>query len=365
MSAAFITSNTADPVQTGQPELLLKPQIRTGKHPFLRDIRLAQAFAILCVVSAHATIPGHRFTGILEVLDRFIRTVAVPLFICVSGYLYHYSGSGVKPVGVFLRERAYRLLLPYVSLSTLAFLIKGNIGSLAWRSLPFTPAAYLHELFYPWDNVIIFFWYLPTLMLICVISVYLDRLIIRRYSMALFPVLVALAWISTAVGINQAAYRIRFINICGALNYLFYFWIGYTLSKYERPIFALFRSAWLCVPFLLASMAFAIACPNPDHGLALLEASLVTVAMIAMAKQMSRWREWPVLAKIGDNSYQIYLLSWFFQTLPIIVFSRLITQNQYACALASLLLAIGGPTAIAWAARTRLPVVRPLIGLRQ
>src|SRR5664279_4188682 len=119
MRSTVMPSSTAVSIQTERPpQRLFGARAAKSKQSFLRDVRLLQAFAIILVVFVHAVIPGTRFTGLLELFDRFARTSVVPLFICITGFLYHYTGAGNKAAGLFLRERAYRLLLPYASLST-------------------------------------------------------------------------------------------------------------------------------------------------------------------------------------------------------------------------------------------------------
>ena len=349
-------------VEIASPPLHARP---IGKaRPTLSHIRILQGIAILLVVYAHAVIPGHRFTGGLEVFDRFVRACCVPLFICLSGFLYRYTNGGKKAAGFFLKERVLRLLVPYFCLSSLAFVVKASLGSAASRPLPYSWASYAHQLLYPWDNAVIFFWFIPTLTLICVVSLCIDKWLIQKRPAALFPLLAVLAALSSYAGINQITYPVRFFNLYGALNYLFYFWAGFALCRYEVRILSAFRASWKAIPLLAAAITLAIAAPNADHAMALLEASLGCLAMLVITKKLAERRDWPALMEVGDLSYQIYLLSWFFQTMPILLFSHFVSSSQYACALMSLLLGVAGPISVVYAVRRWAPFARPLIGLR-
>lgn len=360
-------------LQVSEPSTRQRPSLSTVSvaspavakaRPTLIHVRVLQAIAILMVVYAHAVVPGHHFTDGLQYFDSFVRTCTVPLFIAMSGYLYCYSKAGSKPVGKFLSERANRLLLPYVFLSTIAFVIKANLGSVANRRMDFTWQAYAHQLLYPWDNAIIFFWYIPTLLIICVASVYLDRWIVQKNSNAVLPLLVCLAAVSSYVGVNQVEYPVRFLNLYGAANYLFYFWAGYALNRYEGLLGNLSRSKWLSSLCLACAIAFPIAAPEADFGLALAEAAFGCFSLFIFAKAfLSSYAPAPLLT-IGDASYQIYLLSWFFQTLPIIVFCRYLTTNEYIVAIVSMAIGISGPLLVTFATRKLMPAARPLIGLR-
>ena len=325
---------------------------------------MLQGLAILFVVYAHAVIPGQHFTGPLEIFDRFVRACCVPLFIFISGYLYCYTNGGSKPAGHFLKERASRLLLPYFCLSSIAFVIKANLGSLAARSLPFTWASYAHQLFYPWDNAVIFFWFIPTLMLVCIASVFIDKWVIQKRPSALLPLLAALAVLSTTVGINQIAYPVRFLNFCGALNYLFYFWAGFAAIRYEKAIMSILGSVWRGALFVCAAVALTILLPNADHFFALLEATLACFSLLVFTNSLAMRHESSTLMTVGDLSFQIYLLSWFFQTMPIVALTHFVRTNQYACAAISIVLGAGGPLLVSYVVRARLKFARPLIGLR-
>ena len=320
--------------------------------------------AIIMVVYAHAVVPGHHFTTGLGYFDLFIRACAVPLFIAVSGYLYCYSKAGLKPAGKFLSERAHRLLLPYVFLSSIAFVIKANLGSTANRHLDFSWNAYLHQLFYPWDNAIIFFWFIPTLMAICLISTYLDRWLIQKSPRALLPLLALLAVLSSCIGIDQAEYPIRFLNLCGVANYLFYFWAGYAMNRYEVPLMAVFRNKFGSGVCLACAITLPIALPNADYGFAFAEAAFGCLGLFVMAKSLFSFKAPSSLLFIGDSSYQIYLLSWFFQTMPIIIFSRYVSSEEYLVAATSISLGLLGPLLSTLLVRRRIYPMRSLIGLR-
>jgi hypothetical protein len=58
--------------------------------------------------------------------------------------------TGRSAYGRLMKEKVYRLVLPYVVLSSLAYVIKASLGHVASRPLEFTWKAYVHPLLYPW-----------------------------------------------------------------------------------------------------------------------------------------------------------------------------------------------------------------------
>lgn len=128
-----------------------------------------QAWGILLVVL------GHCDYGALQrpAWAVWIYSFHMPLFMFISGYLLCYGCEkrGLSFVQMvchrdFLWKKVRRLLVPYFLISTLAFLPKVLLSRFAMRSIDFSLCSYVHMLAYPSDNVILFFWFLPTLFLI-------------------------------------------------------------------------------------------------------------------------------------------------------------------------------------------------------
>jgi fucose 4-O-acetylase-like acetyltransferase len=330
-----------------------------------QPIRLLQGVAILMIVVIHSVIPGHHYSGVAEVLDRFIRSCAVPLFMTISGFLYRRSTQSCRPYGRIMKEKAVRLLLPYVAVSSVAFLIKALLGRLAVRPVSLSRQSFAHHLLYPWDNAIVYYWFLPTLFLIFAVSIALDKWVIKRQTGRLVALIVILAALAVFVGVKQAEYPIRFLNLCGVCYYLFYFWLGFAFCQYEPTILQKLGRSWRAYPLMGLALLMTIALPDPDHALAVLEAVLGFTAMFATVTLLSRRKQWTRLAMIGDRSYQIYLLSWFFQTLPIVAVGRFISNQQYVCAAASFLLGTTGPLCATYLLRKMPPRFGVVFGLRQ
>ena len=140
-------------------------------------ISFLQVFGILLVVI------GHSFYGASK--DNFIITwiysFHMPLFMFISGYLFAYTmklkGKSLytmswEECGKFIVKKIRRLMIPYVAISSLAFFPKALMSTFASRPVEVSFSGYLEMLAYPWDNVIIFFWFLPTLFLIFCITVF-------------------------------------------------------------------------------------------------------------------------------------------------------------------------------------------------
>ena len=365
-------SSTAQAISFDRP-FVAAERIGRGKVPspppaprkIHEPIRLLQGLTILMVVYLHSVIPGHHYSGTPEIIGRFVRACAVPFFIAISGFLYSRTRRLSKPYTDVMKEKAYRLLLPYFVLSSIAFSIKALFGHLAARPIELTWRAYAHQLLFPWDNAIIFFWFLPTLFLIFAISIPLDKWIVGGAPIRLAGLLLGLFALSALAGIRDLSYPVRLLNICGVLNYLFNFWLGYTVCRYETLVLTVLGRKWRALLLLAFVVTLAIATPDANHAIATIEGSCGFLALFALTSVVSKNNFWQrSLSRIGDESYQIYLLSWFFQTMPIILFSQFVSKDQSVCLLISFLLAVSGPLCIAYLVGQRIPAARPLIGLR-
>jgi fucose 4-O-acetylase-like acetyltransferase len=340
-------------------------RVKKAPGPVIHQpIRILQAIAILMVVYAHSVVPGHHYSGVLDIPDRFVRTCAVPLFICVSGFLYRFTDQGSRSYGRLFNEKVQRILLPYIFLSTVAFMIKALLGAVASRPIPLTWSAYIHEMLYPWDNAIIFFWFLPTLFLIFCVSVPIDKWIVRRHPQSVLLLIALLAIVSAFVGNRDALYPSRILNVFGACNYLIFFWTGYAIRQYEDAIVRCLATRWRALAILAAAFIMTVSAPDANYGFAALQALCGIAGLFAITTVTAKTRSPQWLCQIGDRSYQIYLLSWFFQTMPIILFSRFISQDEYICAAASFLLGTSGPLCVAHLVQKWTPAFGPVVGLR-
>jgi glucan biosynthesis protein C len=133
-------------------------------------IETLRGLAILLVVAYHVNVwaPGHA-PGLYEGLKYTLGFIRMPLFMCISGYVYALRplvpGNGLK----FLRGKARRLLLPMVCVGVFSFIFK--------LSPPYveTPRSILNIwklLFFPSQQ----FWFLQSLFLIFVVLAGLESL---------------------------------------------------------------------------------------------------------------------------------------------------------------------------------------------
>jgi len=283
------------------------------------DRRMAalQGAAILLVVIGHADglLPAERdalvkvdaayaaFIGIVQ----WIYSFHMPLFFALSGFLLHRAtlrkGARAYPSwNEFVASKAERLLLPYVVISSVAYPIKVLLSRFALRPIQFTVHDYVQNLVFPWENTIIFFWFLSTLWLMFATAPFCLRAAAPKWSDSLLGVL--------AVGLyflfpHHSSGPLGFLNLSGLLHNYIFFLAGFLVSKYAV-------AGWIVRhrSLQLASLALSVCLVLwfKEQPIAAFIAALAGMVSVTMAIGSPVQ---PALARLGDNSFQVYLLSWF------------------------------------------------------
>ena len=278
-------------------------------------ISFLQAFGIVLVVV------GHAFNGHEEIaLHRWIYSFHMPLFMFISGYLFKYGNElnhkTLRDISrqerrVFLRKKAIRLLVPYIVISSLTVFPKYLLNAYAIHPVEFSFGTYLHMLAYPFDNVIIPFWFLPTLFLIFAFAIYGAAILGRiKQNIKYLPEIILSLLLMLHV--FNPAKNIELFNIGGIVHYLFYFGLGYygcmkhletKTSSNALPLFIVtfgISLLLLCVPNFKGSDAIC---------------AINGILMSICLGQLYEKRRWHFLHHLFGASYAIYLFSWFPQVL--------------------------------------------------
>lgn len=274
-------------------------------------ISCLQSFGIILVVI------GHSFYGSQNMLYTWIYSFHMPLFMWISGYLLYdsmkYKGYTVNTLTIyqknlFIIKKAKRLLIPYICISTFAFFPKAFLSSFAHRPIDLSLSSYIHMLLYPWDNVIIFFWFLPTLFIIFAIVIYASHPKITHSPIFDAGLILFLALIH----IWNPLDCVKLFNLQGVISYLVYFFAGYFFCCYNLQnkirdhaiyIFIIsFTFSWVIIQF------------SYIEGLDIITAFNGIIMAFALCCIYTN-NKWSFFSHLYGASFTIYLLSWFPQVL--------------------------------------------------
>ena len=271
-------------------------------------VSFLQAFGIVLVVLGHS----RQGAPADPLWYTWIYSFHMPLFMFISGLLLRYTNERkgnaltATPIGKFMWKKVKRLLIPYVGISTLACVPKVLLSRFAVRPLEFSLTDYIHMLIYPCDNVIIFFWFLPTLFIIFFLVICGAKLLQKIQTPQKHAILLAALLL---LHLFNPLEGIRLFNLGGVVDYLFYFASGYYTCRFHL---AERMQPHLGIGFCLTgilSVVFVTLIPN-FLGKDVLTA-INGIVFSLLLGQMYVQQQWHFLHHLFGASYAIYLFSWF------------------------------------------------------
>lgn len=199
----------------------------------LNDIILIRVFAIFIVVLGHSMIVYSSTWNTFELrvgsnffnnLKIYIDVFQMPLFIFVSGYLYHFSRIELdryKRKSRFIMNKFIRLLIPYFSVAILYVIpIRLLIEYKEYQGNNFLELIFNNVFL---GNDIGHLWFLPTLFTIFILFYFFEHFI------SMLPFFLGTLFfigVSVVSGFFPAIFFIQ-----QTLNYLLYFYIGYKIRE--------------------------------------------------------------------------------------------------------------------------------------
>jgi len=318
-----------------------------------KTIIAANGIGISLVVLGHSTgttpaqqdeilLSSPAFAMFLEAI-RLIYTFHMPLFFFLSGFLYRFTGSSFQlGFGRFAKKKAIRLLLPYLVLTSLVYPLKVYLSRYALRPIQLGWDEYLTALVIPWQNPIIFFWFLPSLFLMLIVA----KCVFREQRQPVVDTLILTATIPLFFIFDQVNTTgwTSVLNIGGVLHNAIFFVSGFYFATYYRS--AVLEPSWIgAVLFFISAPLFFL---GPKAGfsadvLVLLNACAGIYASIFAASRLQSVFQLP-----GRNAYQIYLLSWFPQLFVRVLCGQVLEVNIWICVLLMFVTGLFVPILIVW-----------------
>ena len=301
----------------------------------------------------------------------WITTFHMPLFFLISGVTYwRFTRAKGRPMPQVLRDRAVRLLVPYLVISTLTYPIKAQLGGLAQRPAELSLSGWAESLVYPWQNPIIFFWFLPTLFLVFCLLPVLEWLSRSRVGTIFVLVLLIVAHLLTRHRNDTSL-----LNWPGVLHHSIHFFAGVLLERegvMQRlrgwavlgivpsvMLYLVVRDGGPFEPLPVGSAPSGMTLAGPFLGL------VCAFCGIAFAIGLARLihAATPLLASIGDDSFQIYLFSWYPQTATRVVLGQKLFVSVWLAVGTSFALGLLVPILLTWILDRICPaVLAPVYG---
>lgn len=262
---------------------------------------------------------GHSFTAVESIYwHKWIYCFHMPLFMFISGYLLSYTvnekGSRICDITFwgkqeYIVKKVKRLLIPYFFISTLSFYPKVLLSEHALRPVDNSIQSYIHMLIYPWDNVIKFFWFLPTLFIISIFSVVLYKLV-NKYKIQL-PIYTGLLLLVLLYEFNPAK-DIQLFNLGGTVSYLIFFITGTLFASHEVQVVSKLKLSNPLTAAILIVL-YSLLIKYIDWGTAFIGLVYAFIG-ISFAYSLSCIYvklNFRFLNHLNNCSYAIYLFSWY------------------------------------------------------
>ncbi len=293
-------------------------------------ITFLQAFGVLLVTIGHA-FPSN---GLDNIVFNWIYSFHMPLWIFISGYLLYYTApkiakrnsplSGIKLGGRngFFDKKARRLLVPYIVISTLVFLPKVWLSEYAVKPIELSWSAYINMLIIPSQNVIVYYWFIPTIFTLLIGVVLYDRLIdkIKLNHQRSISILLIIVWI---LSLTNPLEGIKLFNLSSLFWHSLFFTLGIAYQNYEKIVnrSLYLSSPWATLAFGLISVIVVAIGYNSQNIVTSQLTALVGIIFTLSLGQLYLNSKLQFANILYGITYAIYLFSWFPQSaLRVIIY---------------------------------------------
>jgi len=288
-------------------------------------LEIAQGFAILTVIVGHAfntsfCDPEH---NIICIINKVIYLFHMPLFMFMSGFLHAHSVLK-RDVSflVLVRKKAIRLLIPFLSVSAVAFLLKAFMPEMVNRAVSFDLNYIVHSFLYPYDNPLKEGWFLVTLFLIFLMTPIFDKVIKQKFLIILSFVFLTLVYLFSPT-------NIELLCVSRLARFTIFFFAGMVFRSidYERFFFKRIYIIPLVVVFAVLFYLLQGTVVTLNSPFRYVFAFIGILFTLLLSHELSKINS-SILGFFRGYSYQIFLLGIFFQMFVKAVF-KLSGENYY------------------------------------
>ena len=294
----------------------------------LAFINYAYAIGAILVVLGHSTPTSASNMPItVEHIRTFIYCFHMPLFFFIAGVLLRYTKSESRPPYLkFIGIKAIKFLVPYFVFTFLGIIPKILLAKFTNDEVSFTFQYFFKTIFSPRDNVWGHFWFLPTLLLIYMVSyLILDAsrnkaisavLAIATACLAVFPI--ATDWVCLHDISEMLVFFVLGVVLGDAVTGDY--------KKLFKPVVALLTTAVaiaiyvLFIVFLYDKTGYS---GIIYQLLKLIIGCLMVYTVMTVSVALSD-RNVKVFTLLFGKTFSIYILSWPCQAFAEIAFNRVL-----------------------------------------
>jgi len=295
------------------------------KVGYISEINIARGIGIYLVVLGHALdhfnrnyIPLGSWMNVWSIIYMF----HMPLFFFIAGYVYTLSSkspASYADYSSYLTNKAYRLLLPYLSYSFLLFILKCSLMAFDGKlAIQFFINNSFFILTSPHNGPGPYLWFIYTLFVMFIFSPFVDLTIRKKNTLKVVWAIVFLYlyWLSFIIS------HTMFVDLCA--NYIFFF-LGYLVSQYSnrQSLFLFLKRHRYHVFLLFLSSSLILFVSSIGEIFKIPYKMAFALIGITSVLSISSWithrsKEgmiysilfYSILNRLGRSSYDIYLLHY-------------------------------------------------------
>lgn len=190
----------------------------------LKFILLIQIIGTILIVLSHSVSQYTQYPSETGTVVRIIQSMGLTAFMWCSGYLLIYTDSlHRKGYLEYIKTRIIRLMLPYFVIQLVMLVPKIMIAKTQGSTVSLD---ILHYFLYPREGILPHLWFLPTLMILCILSFVFDKVtdsIVRSAcALVIAAILVLLPHITNILAIDDVR------------QYMFWYALGIVTAKYMK-----------------------------------------------------------------------------------------------------------------------------------
>lgn len=281
------------------------------KSERLNYITLMQVIATALIVLSHSVASSIAYPDITGTIVAVIQNVGLTVFMWCSGFLMVRTDA-IRKYGYkrYIGKRFIRLMIPFFVVQLLMFFPKVLIARAVGQTLDVGLYGIVHSFLYPREGILPHLWFLPTLILLCLISPLLQSISENKVRW-MIALVISAALIFCPLDTN-------ILCICDVKNYIFWYLLG--IGSAQHLTIEYLKKIPNRIYYVLLIAAFVSWC-----GLVFFSGNgsrvvsgLLSLLFLLLISLKSEWGE---VQSIGRYTFPIYILSLPIQNI-VEIFSR-------------------------------------------
>lgn len=331
------------------------------KNKRLSQISNIRALAIILVVLGHSIIlysTGWDLYGtkwsvpLLDTMKKVIDIIQMPLFFSLSGYLFVFSHQKRRGFLHLLKNKALRLLLPYIGIGVAFMLpIRLIIGYPSYQGIGVVDIVVK----FLTSNDVGHLWFLPALFVVFLLS---ELILLLAEKIPLCKKYAEFVLFALAAALYLEGYRVGFgyPPLLSAYKYLIWFSLGYLLCRNRdilKKLYSLWFVKWALLVVNVALLVYQVA----TNSTGLMVSLAITALCVINAYGAMPEASCKIIERVDRDSFGIYLFHS-----PLIYITFALIPNAHPALVVLINFVIFGAVAIGLTELVRKTKIKFLIG---